>query len=319
MEQNKRPLQEYNNEELSNKRFRTGDSHLELALLLFNRDVGHVIGKGGEKIKSIRSETGARINIQTQVPGVAERITDVSGTVEEVTRAIQLIASSLSEDRPEITILAERRNLGAVIGKGGSTINEIRNDTGAKIDIQKQCIGNSSQKEIRFYGDTESVHRAIEAVVQQLAEGTSPVQIPYMPGGSGGGNFGFPPTRGRGGPGGPRGPRGFGGPGPRGGPPMMQPGYGDAYEGGPEPFFGRNRAPQSGLHIETHIMVPTDIIGRIIGKGGASINSIRNRSGAKIVVSNNDDESDRRIIITGGANSREMATAMIESAAMEAR
>jgi len=335
MEQNKRPLEEFNNnEEFSNKRFRTDNSHLDLNLLLMNRDVGLVIGKGGGNIKSIRSETGARINIPKQIMGAQERIAELSGTVEEVTRAIQLIASSLSQERPEITVLAESKNLGAVIGKGGSTINQIRDDTGAKIDIRKECIGNSSQKEIRFFGDTESVHRAIESVVQHLAEGNNQVRVPYVPNGGGGGNFGFPHQRGggggprgpRNGPGGPRdfggpgGPRGFGGPGPRGGRHMMQPGYGNAHQGGPEPFFGGNGAPRSGLHIETHIMVPNDIIGRIIGKGGASINGIRNKSGANINVSSPDgDASDRRIIITGGANSREMATAMIESVASQAR
>jgi len=299
------------------KRLRTGDNHLELGLLLMNRDVGLIIGKGGNNIKSIRSDSGARVNIPDHFPGSQERIAEISGVVEDVSRAIQMIASSLSEDRPEVCILAESKNLGSVIGKGGSTINKIRDDTQARIDIEKECLGNSTQKEIRISGDAKNVHNAIDIVVQHLADGTSPVRVPYVPFG-GGGNFSFPPVRGRKGKGGRGGYGGFrGGPGPRGSRRMMQQGYGDVdipYTGGSGSNFSRSRAPPSGLHIETVIMVPGDMIGKIIGRGGSHINAIRSESGAIIVVSDGGgDGSDRKITVTGETRSRGIACDMIES------
>jgi len=319
MEQNKRQLEEGIEMDQSIKRHRTGDNHLELGLLLMNRDVGLIIGKGGNNIKTIRNDSGARVNIPDHFPGSQERIAEISGVVEDVSQAIQMIASSLSEDRPEVCILAESKNLGSVIGKGGSIINKIRDDTQARIDIDKECLGNSTQKEIRISGDAKNVHNAIDIVVQHLADGTSPVRVPYVPH-RGGGNLSFSPVRGRKGRGG-RGRGGYGGfgggPRSRGSRFMMQPGYGDVdmpYNGGSCSNFGRKRAPPSGLRIETIIMVPGDMIGKIIGRGGSHINAIRSESCATIVVSEGDGgASDRKITVTGETRSRGIACDMIES------
>lgn len=308
MEQNKRPLEEeWQEDEQSNKRFRTDHVELMVAILLMNRDVGQIIGKGGQNINSIRQESGARVNVQNLIPNAFERIADINGGVQQVSQAVQMIATSLSEEQPTITLLAESRNLGPVIGKGGSVINQIRKDTQANVHISKECIGGSSQKEIRISGYSEGVLQAIDSVVKLLAEGTSHVRSAYVPGA--GENFG-PPMMGMGGRGG-RGGRGgfnrpmFGGGGMGGG---MQ------YQGGPDGRQGMNQGPPSGLHIETNITVPKEMIGKIIGKGGSSINTIRQQSGASVVVAPGEDDSpERKITITGDRQAMDIACSMIET------
>jgi len=303
MEQNKRPLDEgWQEDEQSNKRFRTDDVELMVAILLMNRDVGQIIGKGGQNINAIRQETGARVNVQNLIPNSFERIADITGGVEQVSQAVQMIATSLSEEQPTITLLAESRNLGPVIGKGGSTINQIRKDTQANVHISKECIGGSSQKEIRISGYSEGVLQAIDSVVRLLAEGTSHVRSPYVPGG--GGNFG-PPMMGMGGRGG------------RGG--FNRPMFGGGamhFPGGPDGHLGMNMhpGPPSGLHIETNVTVPKAMIGKIIGKGGININNIRQQSGATVVVAPGEDDSpERKITITGDRQSMDIACSMIET------
>jgi len=303
MEQNKRPLDEgWQEDEQSNKRFRTDHVELMVVILLMNRDVGQIIGKGGQNINAIRQESGARVNVQNLIPNSFERIADISGGVEQVSQAVQMIATSLSEEQPTITLLAESRNLGPVIGKGGSTINQIRKDTQANVHISKECIGASSQKEIRISGYSEGVLQAIDSVVRLLAEGTSHVRLPYVPGG--GGNFG-PPMMGMGGRGG-RG--GFNRP--------MFGGGGMQFPGGPDGRLGMNmnQGPPSGLHIETNVTVPKEMIGKIIGKGGTNINNIRQQSGATVVVAPGEDDSpERKITITGDRQSMDIACSMIET------
>jgi len=312
IEQNKRPLEEdtgYQQEEWPNKRLRTGGDEFQVGLLLKNRDAGQIIGKGGENINAIRRDSGAVVNIQNLIPNSFERVADVTGSVEQVSHAVRMIATSCAAESLNIVLLAESRNLGPVIGKGGATINQIRKDTQANIHIGSECIGASSQKEIRITGEAGAVHQAINSVIPLLAEGKSPIRMPYVPQG-GGGNYG-PPMQGGGGNYGPP-MQGRGGPGPRF---NKRVDNGRQFQGGPD----GNWADPSGLHTEMVIMVPNDIIGKIIGRGGSSINQIRNQSGAMIVVAPKDDSGmqNRKITITGQRQSRNIACSMIESMAVK--
>jgi len=289
IEDNKRPLEDdegmiliENNS--SKKRMRTG--RFELVLLLRNRDVGQVIGKGGAKVKAIRAASGAFVNIVSLIPNTFERIIEVQGEVEDVTEAIKLIAMALSEDRPYITILAERRNLGAVIGKGGEVINQIRDETQAVIDIEKECIGNSSQKEIRIRGEPEPVAQAIEHIVMLLSEGKNPVRMAYVPlpaGMAAQADYNMMPSRYRG-------------------------GRGGSWSQGPD-------EAQGPVRIETVIWVPRRKLGKIIGKGGSHINMVRKRSCATIILSEGNDEDTRKLTITGSRSQMGLACEMFESLA----
>merc|ERR1719193_2367406 len=85
-----------------------------------------------------------------------------------------------------ITLLAEYMNCGLLIGKQGVTIKQIRDETQADIQVSKECIANSTQKQIRISGDYASVSKAIDAVVVHLAEARNPTRIAYVPGGMAG-------------------------------------------------------------------------------------------------------------------------------------
>lgn len=335
MDLNKRRLDDdFREEDQRSKRMRTDNAGLDVGLLFMNKDVGQIIGKGGETIKSIRIESGARVNIQSLVPNSHERIGDVKGDFEQVSKAVQMIATSICEDRPTITLLAEARNLGPLIGKGGATINKIRTETRANVDIGRECLGDSTQKEIRIEGDPQAVSQAIASIVEYLAEGKSHVRVPYEP--YGGGAFNRP-RMGRGGGRG-RGDR------PqftrqrsdRGGgfniPPVFRekggqwPDFRDSnsmFRGRSMPFQegrdsnlgrgrGRGRGSRSALRIETNVYVPRDMIGKIIGRGGSNINTIRRQSGATIVIdSSEENKPERKITITGEKQAMDLACSML--------
>lgn len=320
MELGKRRFDDLRWKELGNKRMREDDAELEVGLLIMNNDVGQVIGKGGEKIKSIRKESGARVTIKSLIPNSSERIGDVKGDVEEVSQAVQMIASFICEERPTITLLAESRNIGALIGKGGATINQIRNATQANVDIGRECLGDSTQKEIRITGDPDAASQAIDSIIKYLAEGKSQVRVPYEPYGGvalnrsslgrhdrerGDRPLGYRQRFDRG--------EGF----------NMSPTFRNRRmwgEDGPGDNLRRNRsntsrnqAPPSLLQIEKNVYVPKDMIGKIIGRSGCNINAIRGRSGATVEIAvADDDEPERKIIITGDRDSMDIACSMIE-------
>jgi len=281
-QQSKRPLEGYGmGMDGANKRVKSGNETLEIGLLVRSNDMGQVIGKGGETIKSIRNKSGASISTSKFLPNVGERTAQVIGTIVQVRAAIRMIIDTLGKEPPSITFLAEHRNLGALIGKQGVNIKKLREETGANIFIPKECIGNSTQKEIQISGDYEAVMHAVESVICQLAEGTNPTSISYVPGSMGGFAIGrvmssIPSIRERGLP------------------------------------------VASVCRIETVMWVPKEVIGQIIGRGGANIKTVRMQSKAQINVdagNDGDENPERKITINGSRQAIYMACGMIENLA----
>jgi predicted RNA-binding protein YlqC (UPF0109 family) len=293
-QQNKRPLEDEASEG-SNKRVRTGEEPVEVCLLVKSNDMGQVIGKGGETIKSIRAESGASVYTSKYISNIDERTAKISGTIEQVCIAIRMIIDIVSKGQPAVNLLAEYRNLGALIGKQGANIKKIREETGAKIFVTKECKGNSSQKEIQITGEYDCVTQAVEIVVGYLADGKNPTRIPYVPGDMGG--YALSPTAGfnplllSGGSGLPVG--------------MMTQGMGFESPGAP-----------SVCRIETTMYVPKEVIGHIIGRGGANIKEVRMRSAAHVFVDageDSDETPERKITIKGKRHNIDVACRMIEN------
>jgi far upstream element-binding protein len=86
--------------------------------------VGLIIGKNGEMIKKISYESGAKIqfdNDETENPD--ERKAIVQGTKAQVDRAAVLIAEIIDSQAYYMHVPASKS--GAVIGKGGETIQQV--------------------------------------------------------------------------------------------------------------------------------------------------------------------------------------------------
>jgi len=302
-QQNKRQLEDENFGS-SNKRSRTGDETLEVSLLVQSNLMGQVIGKAGETIKSIRAESGASIYTSKYLQDVGVRTAKVSGTIEQVCTAIRMIIDIVAKDNPAVTLLAEYMNLGALIGKQGANIKQLREESGAKIFITKECIGNSTQKEIQISGDYESVTKAVETVVSHLAEARNPTRVPYVPGDVLGamGRMIMPPP--------------FSAITTGGGGRFNQLlGVGGANQGMGFQDQVLARGP-SVCRIETTMWVPKEVIGQIIGRGGANIKAVRMRSSAHIFVDageDGDESPERKITIKGSREAIDMACMMIEN------
>jgi len=319
--QQKRPLENKGSMETS-KRTRTGDEALEVGMLMPHQEMGPVIGKGGENINNIRKESGAQVHTSKFMPNVAERTAKIIGSAEQVALAIKMIIDTGSKDHPTITLLAEWMNCGYLIGKQGATIKKVQDETSAEIQVSKECIGNSTQKQIKISGDNEAVSKAIDAVLVHLAEGGNPTRMAYVPGGmvnspAAGRGWTLPPkkpfplsTAARGG--GFQQQR-FGGGGdfgaiggrPHGMPPSMAGNRGTGLGEG-----------MSLMRIEMTLWIAKDLIGKIIGRGGSNIKAIREQSTAHVYVHKDEEDTElteRRITIKGSKQAIDMAYSMIET------
>jgi len=314
-QQNKRPLEDdETGMDGANKRVRTGNETVEVGLLVQSNDMGQVIGKGGETIKSIRAESGATIYTSKFLPNVGERTARLTGTVEQVCTAIRMIIDTVAKELPAVTFLAEYRNLGALIGKQGVNIKQLREESGAKIFITKECIGNSTQKEVQISGNYEAVMQAVETVVCYLAEGKTATRIPYVPGEVKGFPTGqmmasFPSNLGGG-----RLNQMLGVTGGQSISPRRMP---QAMGFDPQGTIGA-----SVCRIETTMWVPKEVIGQIIGRGGSNIKAVRMQSTAHVYVDageDGDESPERKITIKGKRQAIEVACGMIEDLANNRR
>ncbi|CAB0033179.1 unnamed protein product [Trichogramma brassicae] len=326
---------------------------LTIRLIMQGKEVGSIIGKKGEIVKRFREESGAKINISDG--SCPERIVTVTGPTNSIFKAFTLICKKFEEwcsqfhdvqgnnagggqgvPRPPITLrlIVPASQCGSLIGKGGSKIKEIREVTGASIQVASEMLPNSTERAVTISGTSEAITQCIYHICCVMLE--SPPKgatIPYRPkpqvGGpvilAGGqaftiqGNYAVPAHSDMGklgsnplaslaalGLGGLATPANTGG---------LNPAALAALAGSQLRTNNQNRQ-QPAANNQTHEMtVPNELIGCIIGKGGTKIAEIRQISGAMIRISNCEEReggpTDRTITITGNPDSVALAQYLI--------
>jgi len=221
------------------KRYR-GGGDASCRLLISSRAAGSVIGRGGANISRLRQENSASITIpDTMGP---ERVVnlgcDNASACSIVTDLLPNLDDSTTRDpdapNGEVKFLVHGSQAGGIIGKGGSKIKELREETGTQIRVFSEACPQSTDRVVLVSGAKASVVTCLGKILD-LLEGSPPkgMVCPYDPnnydesfaaeyGGFVDGRGGGGPGMGRGGFGGPRGGMGgrgggFGGMGGRGG------------------------------------------------------------------------------------------------------
>ncbi|XP_029455374.1 poly(rC)-binding protein 4 isoform X1 [Rhinatrema bivittatum] len=167
---------------------------LTLRLLMHGKEVGSIIGKKGETVKRIREESSARVTISEG--SSPERITTITGSTDAVFNAFSMIAFKLEEDlgagppngspisKPPVTLrlVIPASQCGSVIGKAGSKIKEIRENTGAQVQVAGDLLPNSTERAVTVSGTPEAVIQCVRQICAVILE--SPPKgatIPYRP------------------------------------------------------------------------------------------------------------------------------------------
>ncbi|XP_058486876.1 poly(rC)-binding protein 2 isoform X5 [Solea solea] len=311
---------------------------LTIRLLMHGKEVGSIIGKKGESVKKMREESGARINISEG--NCPERIITLAGPTTAIFKAFSMIIEKLEEDisssmtnstatsKPPVTlrIVVPASQCGSLIGKGGCKIKEIRESTGAQVQVAGDMLPNSTERAITIAGTPQSIIECVKQIcVVMLESPPKGVTIPYRPK-------------------------------PSGSPVIFAGGQAYAVQGQhaiPQPdtagehyqemqsalwrntygltklhqlamqqspfpiapsnqgFTGIDASAQPSSHEMT---IPNDLIGCIIGRQGAKINEIRQMSGAQIKIANPvDGSTDRQVTITGSPASISLAEYLINA------
>ncbi|VDN55074.1 unnamed protein product [Dracunculus medinensis] len=155
---------------------------LALRLLMQGKEVGSIIGKRGDQIKSIREESGAKINISDG--SSPERIVTITGNIDTINKAFRLICMKFQEDqrllpnsipKPPITmrLIIPATQCGSLIGKGGSKIKEIREASGASIQVASEMLPGSTERAVTISGTANAIVICIQQICQILLEVSS--------------------------------------------------------------------------------------------------------------------------------------------------
>lgn len=314
---------------------------LTIRVLCPSDKIGRVIGKGGSTIKSVRQASGAHIEVDdTKVSKdkckeclikiiTTESLDDVQSRAVE---AVLLLQEKINEDVEDITfqLLIPSRNIGCIIGKGGSIINEIRKRSRANIRIskgEKPKCADSGDEYIEVSGEVKNVRDALIQIVLRLRDDAlkdkdgssnpSGGADPFYGGGQGF-SVSLPPLLSTIPPVKPLGyePRTESGSGigmlsssghyKYGSLSMGDDDYGSSY---PSKHYG-GLLPSSTLEI----LIPAHAVGKVIGKSGANIANIRQISGAVIEISESrSSRGDRIAHISGTPEQKHSAENLIQA------
>uniref|UniRef100_A0A8C4XE03 Poly(rC)-binding protein 3-like n=1 Tax=Erpetoichthys calabaricus TaxID=27687 RepID=A0A8C4XE03_ERPCA len=148
----------------------------------------------GETVKKMREESGARINISEG--SCPERIVTITGPTDAIFKAFSMIALKFEEDinasmtnstvtsKPPVTLrlVVPASQCGSLIGKGGSKIKEIRETTGAQVQVAGDMLPNSTERAVTISGTPDAIIQCVKQIcVVMLESPPKGATIPYRP------------------------------------------------------------------------------------------------------------------------------------------
>nr|POE96446.1 far upstream element-binding protein 3 [Quercus suber] len=236
--------------------------------------VGLIIGRNGENLRRVESESGARVQfIQAKDSRAVERQCTITGTTrarEDAKSAIFSIIddgqgpSSTNPDKGGYTagmpgrakvnlpalregeassqIMVPDKTVGLIIGRGGETIKDLQERSGCHVNIVGENKSQNGLRPVNLIGSQEATAKAKQLILE-IVESDS----------RGSGSNAQPASRDR--------------------------GFQDPYaaRGGASVATGGNS-------IDKTIHVPSEAVGMIIGKGGETIKDMQKTTGCKINV-----------------------------------
>ncbi|KAF5269826.1 hypothetical protein FQR65_LT05872 [Abscondita terminalis] len=287
--------------------------------------VGLIIGRGGEQITRLQSESGCKIQMAPDSGGLPERICSLSGNREAINHAKELIMNIVQQrgrteglggmdlgslpmsqnnfagllfkymtfrftktffysagppmnnsnsnlgggSRNFVEIMVPGPKVGLIIGKGGETIKQLQEKSGAKMVVIQDGPNQEVEKPLRISGDPSKVEYAKQLVYDLIAE--KEMQAYNRRGGGSGGSNNSRNQDDR-----------------------QQ--YND---------YGNN---------EVEVLVPRAAVGVVIGKGGDMIKKIQAETGARVQFQQAKEEGpgERRCYLSGRPQNVDQARQRIE-------
>jgi len=279
---------------------------VEAKVLLPSSKCGIIIGKGGSMIKHIREVTKASMdvaeqllpNATAQLAPTSERVVTICGEFGAVYGALALALRHLATVAAaaagaenavapsasaiiDLTLLVPRNKTGGLIGRSGAAVNRVRQDSGATVKVaspEDMVMGEPDVRKCLISGTLDQVLAAFVLVMHKLEE--TPVGASRPPEAAQAGMHDMA---------------------------MYHQGITGMSQGS---------APMQQQHqgsMPVQFQVPNESMGAVIGRAGATINQIRQMSGAKVDIAQSVPGMPMRLVtITGTPDQIQMAQYLIQ-------
>eukprot|EP01018_Ginkgo_biloba_P024934 Gb_31122 [translate_table: standard] len=171
-----------------------------------NAKVGLIIGKGGETIKYLQHQSGAKIQVARDAesdPSLSFRYVELTGTSEQISRAEQLVKDVIAEadaggsstfaahgfgsvqsGGEQIQMQVPNNKVGLIIGKGGETIKNLQSRSGARVQLIPLHLpegDTSTERTVQVTGNKQQIEAAQEMIKEVISENR--MRGPSMSGG----------------------------------------------------------------------------------------------------------------------------------------
>ena len=184
------------------------DGEDSLQIMVPDRTVGLIIGRGGETIRDLQERSGCHINIVGENKSInGLRPVNLIGSPAAARHAKELILEIVDSDsrngnqgggggggggppagnagnprpgrndamggggghdRINDSIYVPSEAVGMIIGKGGETIREMQNNTGCKINVSQSSGPGEVEREIGLVGARDAISRAKRAIEEKV-------------------------------------------------------------------------------------------------------------------------------------------------------
>ncbi|KAK3386741.1 hypothetical protein B0H63DRAFT_140376 [Podospora didyma] len=176
-----------------------------LQIMVPDRTVGLIIGRGGETIRDLQERSGCHINIVAENKSInGLRPVNLIGSPSAARHAKELILEIVESDsrngnnpggppgggmpggmqgpprggrndnmgggidKINDSIYVPSDAVGMIIGKGGETIREMQNTTGCKINVSQSSGPGEVEREIGLVGSRDAISRAKQAIEEKV-------------------------------------------------------------------------------------------------------------------------------------------------------
>ncbi|ESO03483.1 hypothetical protein HELRODRAFT_112347 [Helobdella robusta] len=173
----KRPRNE-ENDGISSKRCKA-DSIL-LKQLFPSLITGLIIGKGGEAITKLQADTNTTIKMSKNgdfFPGTADRICVILGSVDCVKDAHNAVWDKIKKRQEipaedlKVRLVVPNVTVGMIIGKAGCYVKQIKDDTGATVQVSAKSPNPLLlERIVTVSGTPEQVAKAFDMVYMKICE-----------------------------------------------------------------------------------------------------------------------------------------------------
>jgi rRNA processing protein Krr1/Pno1 len=244
--------------------------------------VGHIIGSKGMIIQELQTRSGCRMTLNQDFPAGVNRTLEFLGTPDQIAKAVSLVNLILTIGPTAIhpnnqegggMVVSHEINcpqsvVGRVIGTAGATIKELQTRTGAKIQVN-QDFPDGVDRKVVVTGTQQAVVMASQ-LIQHVIQNGSVL------------------------------------------PPAPTPTYSSGYMQQPQNVSqmmsgGVSMQPVTGAaggNSQQVIEVTKNLVGKIIGKGGETINLIQKKSGARVQIDQNVQPC--KVIVSGSTQVRSL-------------